>query len=53
MSAIEKTTMMEDLVGSKRTGAFTISPSRDIYGELTFKGGKTSLYLEDKASFGT
>jgi len=45
--------MMDELEGSKRAGTFTISPGKDVYGELTFKGPKTSLYLHDKASFNT
>jgi hypothetical protein len=42
---------MEPLEETKWTGRFTISPGKDLYGELNFKGPETSLYLDDKASF--
>ena len=45
--------MMDEFEESKRTGTFTISPGKDVYGELTFKGPETSLHLHDKASFST
>jgi hypothetical protein len=45
--------MMDDLEGSKQTGRFTISPGKDLYGELTLAGAKTSLYLHDKEFFNT
>lgn len=45
--------MRSEIEGSKRSGTFTISPGRDLYGELSFKGPKTSLYLHDRASFDT
>lgn len=44
---------MENLEESKRAGTFTVSPGRDVYGELTLKGPKTSLYLQDKMFFNT
>ena len=44
---------MEKLEESKQTGTFTVSPGRDVYGELTLKGPKTSLYLQDKMFFDT
>jgi hypothetical protein len=47
------TIMMDKLEVSKQTGRFTISPGRDIYGELTLAGRKTSLYLHDKEFFDT
>ena len=49
----EEIVLMNDLEGSKHSGTFTISPGKDIYGELTFKGPQTSLYLHDKAFFST
>jgi hypothetical protein len=45
--------MMDDVEGSKQTGRFTISPGKDVYGELTLAGAKTSLYLHDKEFFNT
>lgn len=43
--------MMNELEQSKQAGTFTISPGRDVYGELTFAGRNTSLYLRDKEFF--
>src|SRR5713226_2108668 len=45
--------MMDKVEGSRQTGRFTISPGRDVYGELTFAGPKTSLYLRDNEHFAT
>lgn len=45
--------MPDNLEGSKRTGMFTISPGRDVYGELTFARQNSSLYLRDKEFFNT
>lgn len=45
--------MMDKVEGSKQTGRFTISPGRDIHGELTLAGRRTSLYLHDKEYFET
>ena len=36
---------MDDLEQSKQSGTFTISPGKDIYGDLTLAGPNTSLYL--------
>jgi len=44
---------MEKLEESKRAGKFTISPGKDIYGELTLNGLRTSLDLHDKEYFDT
>jgi len=44
---------MDDLEGSKQSGTFTVSPGRDLHGELTLAGSKTSLYLRDKNFFST
>lgn len=44
---------MDELDQSKRAGIFTISPGKDIYGELTFAGPNTSLYLRDNEYFDT
>ena len=38
---------------SKRAGQFTLAPGEEIYGELTFVGKDTSLYLRDKDEFNT
>jgi hypothetical protein len=35
----------------KRSGTFSISPSRAIYGELTLTGRSTLLYLRDNEHF--
>jgi len=43
--------MMDELEGSKQSGVFTISPGRDLYGELTLAGPKSRLYLRDKNFF--
>lgn len=44
---------MDELEQSKRAGVFTISPGKEIYGELTFAGPNTSLYLRDNEYFDT
>lgn len=44
---------MDKLEETKRAGTFTIAPGRNIYGELTLAGPKTSLYLRDKEHFST
>jgi hypothetical protein len=43
--------MLDELEGSKQSGRFTISPGRDVYGDLTLAGHKTSLYLQDNDFF--
>jgi hypothetical protein len=45
--------MLDEIEGSKQSGRFTISPGRDVYGELTLAGHKTSLYLQDTDFFDT
>jgi hypothetical protein len=40
--------MMDELEEWKRARTFTISPGKDVYGELTLAGPKTSLCLHDK-----
>lgn len=35
----------------RQAGTFTISPGKDIYGELTLARAKTSLYVRDKEFF--
>ena len=47
------TITMDELEQSKRAGVFTISPGKEIYGELTFAGPNTSLYLRDNEYFDT
>lgn len=42
---------MNDLENSKQAGTFTISPGKDIYGELTFSGPNSTLYLRDNEYF--
>jgi hypothetical protein len=37
----------------KRSGSFTISPGKDVHGELTLDGAKTVLYLRDEQHFST
>src|SRR5690242_1581607 len=37
----------------KWTGMFTVPSGKDVYGELTLCGSKTSLYLHDKDFFST
>lgn len=44
---------MDEHEDSKRAGTFTISPSREVYGELTLDGPNSSLYLHDKEYFST
>ncbi len=43
--------MIDTLDGSKQSGTFIISPGKALYGELTFAGSKTSLYLRDNEHF--
>jgi hypothetical protein len=38
---------MDELDQLKRAGEFKISPDKNIYGELTFAGRDTSLYIRD------
>src|SRR5690348_4780320 len=45
--------MMNELEENKRAGKFTISPGKELYGELLFKGPKTSLTLQDRLPFST
>jgi hypothetical protein len=44
---------MDELEQSKQAGTFTISPGKDVYGELTLAGRNTSLYLRDNEYFDT
>jgi hypothetical protein len=44
---------MHKLEESKRSGTFTISSGKEVYGELTLAGAKSSLYLHDKEFFHT
>jgi hypothetical protein len=44
---------MKELEGSKQTGRFTTSPGKEISGDLTLAGSKTSLYLHDNEFFDT
>jgi hypothetical protein len=44
---------MDKVEKSKWAGKFSVSPGKDIYGELTLSGAKTSLYLHDKDFFST
>jgi hypothetical protein len=45
--------MMKELAGDKQVGTFSVSTGRDLHGELTLAGSKTSLYLRDKEFFST
>ena len=45
----EQLSEMDRLDNSKHAGKFSISDSKDVYGELTFAGLNTSLYLRDEA----
>ena len=42
---------MEEREKTKHSGKFTIEPGREIYGELTLDGPKSSLYMWDKDFF--
>lgn len=42
---------MEELEKSKRSGIFTLPSGKDIYGELTYAGPNTTLYVWDKETF--
>jgi len=44
---------MDEFEQSKRAGIFTVSPDKNIYGELTYAGPNTSLYLRDNEDFDT
>jgi hypothetical protein len=44
--------MIDNLENSKKAGIFNISPDKDIYGELTFAGPNTTLYLRDNETHG-
>jgi hypothetical protein len=44
---------MDKVENSKWAGKFTVPPGKDVYGELTLSGAKTSLYLHDKDFFST
>lgn len=44
---------MDELEQCKKAGTFTISPGRNIDGELTYAGPNTSLSLRDKNDFDT
>ncbi len=43
--------MMENIEKQKYEGIFTIDPDREIHGELTLDGSRSSLYLWDKDFF--
>lgn len=43
--------MIEEREKMKHSGRFTIEPGREIYGELTLDGPKSSLYVWDKNFF--
>ncbi|MXZ11433.1 MAG: hypothetical protein F4Y79_18570 [Gemmatimonadetes bacterium] len=43
--------MIEEREKTKHSGRFTIEPGREIYGELTLDGPKSSLYVWDKDFF--
>jgi ApeA N-terminal domain 1/Apea-like HEPN len=44
--------MMEEVVGVKQSGKFKLTPSgKNLHGELTLAGSKTSLYLNDETDF--
>jgi hypothetical protein len=45
--------MLARSLKSKQAGTFTISPGKEVHGELTLAGAKTSLYLHDKEFFWT
>jgi ApeA N-terminal domain 1/Apea-like HEPN len=45
------TSMSLDSKKLRQAGTFTISPGKDIYGELTLARAKTSLYVRDKEHF--
>ena len=47
----EKHHAMDKRNALKRAGTFAVAPGRDVYGELTLAGAKTSLYLRDKNEF--
>jgi ApeA N-terminal domain 1 len=44
---------VDDLRKSKNAGQFTLVPGKEIYGELTFAGPETLLYLYDRQEFET
>ncbi len=44
---------MDKVEKSKWAGRFTVPPGRDVYGELTLSGARTSLYLQDNDHFTT
>jgi len=44
--------MMEELEGVKQSGKFRFAASgKDLHGELTLAGSKTSIYLQDSDFF--
>jgi hypothetical protein len=44
--------MMEELEGLKQSGKFRLAASdKDLHGELTLAGSKTSIYLQDNDFF--
>lgn len=43
--------MINEFKDIERTGTFTLSPGKDIHGEITLAGLNTSLYLQDKEFF--
>jgi hypothetical protein len=45
--------MFDKFKNAKRAGMFTIPPDKTVYGELTYAGPRTSLYLRDTAYFDT
>jgi hypothetical protein len=44
---------VDDIRKSKNAGQFTLAPGKEIYGELTFAGPETLLYLYDRQEFET
>lgn len=45
--------MTNRLENAKRAGMFTITPDKTVYGEITYAGRRTSLYLRDSTYFDT
>lgn len=48
-----KTRIMDKFEKSKWGGKFTVPPGKDVYGELTLSGPRTSLYLRDEDGLST
>jgi hypothetical protein len=43
--------MMNEFESSRHSGLFAVSAEKEIYGELSFKGPETLLYLQDNEPF--